>query len=156
LELAKRWNIKHFATPAGGCLLTDPAYSRRLQDLFEHESLAREDIEILRVGRHFRLGDKTKIIVGRDNADNEIISELATCDDKIIYSKEPPGPAVLLRGDMREENIRTAALLQKRYCKAREADRHQVFCRAGDEEDGEPMEIVGTLSEESLDAMIIR
>ena len=36
MELAKKFNITDFPSPAGGCLLTDPGYCRRLKDLFDH------------------------------------------------------------------------------------------------------------------------
>jgi len=156
LALAKQWKIKHFATPAGGCLLTDPTYSRRLQDLFDHEALGRADIENLRVGRHFRLDAETKVVVGRNEADNEIISELAKESDIVFYSTEPPGPAVLLRGDVNDENIRTAALLQKHYCKARLAEKHVVMRRSGKEAEGSPMEVCGSISDAALDSIIVR
>lgn len=77
LELAKRFGIKKFLTPAGGCLLTDPGFSKRLKDFLESEgSLSLPMVELLKLGRHFRLG-KAKIVIGRDEEDNEKLQDLA-------------------------------------------------------------------------------
>ncbi|HOO90034.1 MAG TPA: tRNA 4-thiouridine(8) synthase ThiI, partial [Syntrophales bacterium] len=38
MEMAVRYNIDHYATPAGGCLLTEPGFAKRLRDLFDHDS----------------------------------------------------------------------------------------------------------------------
>ncbi|NSW76717.1 MAG: tRNA 4-thiouridine(8) synthase ThiI, partial [Candidatus Atribacteria bacterium] len=36
LKLAEEWGIRSFPPPAGGCLLTEPNFSRRLRDLRQH------------------------------------------------------------------------------------------------------------------------
>ncbi len=93
LALAKEWGITDFPTPAGGCLLTDPAFSDRLKDLFEHNAEALEDeINLLKVGRQFWLG-KNKVIVGRDKEDNANLCDFF--DEKkmiMLKLKEHPGP----------------------------------------------------------------
>ncbi len=47
---------------AGGCLLTDPQFSKRIRDLMEYlddpdKVPTINDIELLKVGRHFRLSN---------------------------------------------------------------------------------------------------
>lgn len=73
LELAKRWGIVDFATPSGGCLLTEPQYSAKLRDLLGHpDELSEETVALLKVGRHFRRHPQgAKLVVGKDKKDNE-------------------------------------------------------------------------------------
>jgi tRNA U34 2-thiouridine synthase MnmA/TrmU len=55
MELAAKMGIDDYPSPAGGCKLTEPAFSKRLRDLFTQDSFSLEDIELLKLGRHFRL-----------------------------------------------------------------------------------------------------
>lgn len=70
IELAKQLNVS-FPSPGGGCLLTDRNYTLRLRELIAHQQYSAENIRLLRWGRHFRLSDEIKLIVGRTQADNE-------------------------------------------------------------------------------------
>lgn len=71
MALAKRYGIEDYPNPAGGCLLTDPQFSERLRDLLRHNNLTMGEMEFLKVGRHFRLSDDTKAVVGRSREDNK-------------------------------------------------------------------------------------
>ena len=97
MELARRYGITDYAAPAGGCLLTDPMFSKRLKDLFAHQPGFRvRDIELLKYGRHFRIGDTLKVIVGRKRSDNEAIRYLAEDTDRMLHVADYPGPTVLI------------------------------------------------------------
>ncbi len=100
MALAKEMGITQYPPPAGGCLLTDPGYSKRLKDLFDHESEhAISDLHLLKHGRHMRLNPESKIVVGRTQKDNEQI--IHYCDpqkDAVIQVKGYPGPTVVLPG----------------------------------------------------------
>ena len=72
IELAERLHIKEYPSPAGGCLLTDEVFSRRLKDLLSTKpDFELREIELLKVGRHFRLGPNTKLVVGRNKKENQ-------------------------------------------------------------------------------------
>ena len=74
LELAREFGLEDYSSPAGGCLLTDVNYSKRLKDLLAHnQNPDSNDIILLRYGRHFRLDSQTRLIVGRDETDNDHI-----------------------------------------------------------------------------------
>uniref|UniRef100_A0A7C3MHT7 DUF814 domain-containing protein n=1 Tax=Dictyoglomus thermophilum TaxID=14 RepID=A0A7C3MHT7_DICTH len=104
LDLAKRIGLKEIPTPAGGCLLTEPNFSRRLKDLIEHQKLiSKRDLELLKLGRHFRI-DEVKIIVGRNKEENEKLLELANHEDIIIKAEEP-SPIVLIPQKIENEII---------------------------------------------------
>ncbi len=110
MELAERFRITVYSNPAGGCLLTDPIFSKRLKDLFAHDSnMAVRDLELLKVGRHMRLDEETKIIVGRKQRENEIIRELSEDRDILIRMKDLPGPTILVPYGCGDESLRRAA-----------------------------------------------
>lgn len=155
LALAAEWGVKHFGTPAGGCLLTDPEFTRRLQKTLERGCPSVENADLLRFGRHFQLDDTTKAVVGRDSADNDAIENRAMQGDIFLFSESPPGPLVLLRGNASEDNLRLAALLQKRYGKARDEDTLCVSYRRMDSDQISRFDAVGSLSEEFLDEIRI-
>ncbi len=119
LELAKRYGIADFPAPAGGCLLTDPAFSRRLKDLLAYQSHVQiRDIELLRVGRHFRLDQSTKVIIGRRKEENERLLELARGGDTLIRVMGYPGPIGLIPGGSKKAPAEMAASLCVRYSDA--------------------------------------
>ena len=70
MAMAKEMGITYPA-PGGGCLLTDRSYTLRLRELLDRGEGSPENIRLLRWGRHFRLADGIKLIVGRNQADNE-------------------------------------------------------------------------------------
>jgi tRNA U34 2-thiouridine synthase MnmA/TrmU len=128
IKLAADFSIVEYAPPAGGCLLTDPIFSRRLRDLLSHHGDRNiRDFELLKYGRHFRIGDDCKIIVGRNNADNEALKKLASPDDLILNMANFPGPLVLAPyGD--EANEQIAASLCVRYGDAPDDLEADVVC----------------------------
>lgn len=75
IELAANMGIENYPSPAGGCKLTEPAFSKRLKDLFTQEKYSLEEIELLKLGRHFRLGRDVKLVVGRNKNENEKIQK---------------------------------------------------------------------------------
>ncbi len=121
MALAKKMNITKYPPPAGGCLLTDSIFSRRLAGLFSSDSpLALREIELLRFGRHFRIGPKTKAIVGRNKDENDSIGTLAKDEDLLVYTLSIPGPTVLVIGDITHPCEDMAASLTASYSDARE------------------------------------
>jgi tRNA U34 2-thiouridine synthase MnmA/TrmU len=97
IKMAADFGIKDFTPPAGGCLLTDPMFTRRLRDLFSHqEDHDIHDLDLLKYGRHFRADDQGKIIVGRNNSDNEKLRELSTDNDLVLFMADFPGPHVVI------------------------------------------------------------
>jgi tRNA-uridine 2-sulfurtransferase len=129
IKMAEDFGIIHYAPPAGGCLLTDPIFSRRLRDLFSHQDEQNiRDFELLKYGRHFRIGEDDKVIVGRNNADNEALKKLATPDDLILNMANFPGPLVIVPyGNEADEQI--AASLCVRYSDAPDDCEAEVVCQ---------------------------
>lgn len=115
LTLARELGITSFPQPAGGCLLTDPGYGKRLRDLRKHEGLGDiKEIELLRVGRHFRLG-KLKLIVGRNQADNKILEHTAGNDVIIMKTADVPGPIAVIPNSASASDLLLVAAICARY-----------------------------------------
>lgn len=98
LAMASEYGIADPPNAGGGCLLTDPAFGRRAKDLFAHvRDPTINDIDLLKVGRHFRLDGKTKLVVGRNRDENAIIRSLALPGDTLLEAKGHMGPTSMLR-----------------------------------------------------------
>jgi len=116
IKLAEKLGLKRYPTPSGGCLLTDPEFSRRLRDHLEHEGkLTLTDVALLRVGRHFRI-DGAKIIVGRNKRENDRLLSLARLHG-FVYMKtaEYKGPVTLCLGHTNRNVLTKAAEITVQY-----------------------------------------
>lgn len=97
LDLAKKLKIDGFLCGGAGCRLTDKEYSIKVRDLFKHkENVVVNDLKLLNVGRHFRIG-KDKIIVGRNEYENKVLDQLKG-KDILLEPIDVPGPSVLVQG----------------------------------------------------------
>lgn len=118
LALAERLGLRHFESPGGGCLLTEPGFARRLRDLFDHvdaDSTEASDVELLRVGRHVRVNSASKIVLGRDASEN---ARLASFEGDRRWRVEPAGfrgPTALVCGARDEATLGAAIALIGRY-----------------------------------------
>jgi len=120
IKLAREFGVTDYPAPAGGCLLTDKGYSSRLKDLFEHQDTHTEgDFQLLKYGRHLRLGKDIKIIVGRTKEENENIVKYYNRDsDTILKVKKYPGPTVLIPFGASPDYLTLAAAICAGYSKA--------------------------------------
>ena len=117
--MAKDFGIEDPPNAGGGCLLTDTAFSLRAKDLFKHiETPTTNDIDLLKIGRHFRLDENTKLIVGRNENENGMIKALALPNDILLEAKEHVGPIVMLRGQTGDKYIEFSASVTLRYSDA--------------------------------------
>ncbi len=109
-ELAERYGLTDYPTPAGGCLLTEKGFCRKLSDLRAHEGLGEERlVGLLLRGRHFRLPGGGKCVVGRDAADNAALKSLRTAADVLLHTVDVPGPTVLVPGGADDASVLQAA-----------------------------------------------
>ena len=119
LQLAREYEIENPPNAGGGCLLTDPAFAIRAKDLFKHtETPTTNDIDLLKIGRHFRFDENVKLIVGRNKDENEIMKALALPDDILLEAQDHVGPVSLLRGKELEKFEILAAAITLRYSDA--------------------------------------
>jgi len=118
LALVQESGIEGYHTPAGGCLLTDSQFSHRLKDLFNRQArITKRDIQLLKTGRHFYL-PSARIIVGRNEAENNALLELKSADDYVFEVPDCGSPITVLEGTKDKEAIELAARLTARYSDA--------------------------------------
>ena len=129
IALAAKLGFTDFAQPAGGCcFLTDQSYSSKLQDLWttrgkrEYEI---DDIMLLKVGRHIRPKPNFKLIVGREEGENNYLSGYRR-DFTSISTVTHKGPLVLVDGSPSEEDLQLAAEITARFSQGRDADDVEV------------------------------
>ncbi len=136
MALAEELEIGVYPAPAGGCLLTDPGFSDRLRKLMrcqpEWES---NDVELLKVGRHYCLGAGVKAGASRRDEEKYMLRDLARPSDWFFINDEKNGAIVMLRGNRTGETERVAAGLAVHYSKMRETGAARVKAWSGDEEE---------------------
>ncbi|MBN2071800.1 MAG: thiamine biosynthesis protein [Candidatus Krumholzibacteriota bacterium] len=136
MELVEELKIDQYQSPAGGCVLTDENYAKKFIDYTRHNGGSRltvEDTVLLSTGRHLRLSPRTKIVVGRNQEENEYI-ESKWKDSLLAAAVDFPGPTVLVQGDPDDEDILAAASVTARYGKGNGEDSVRVSFRTGGEE----------------------
>lgn len=128
ISLAKNYSIKDYPCPAGGCLLTDPNFARRIKDLLKNSpDFTLKDIQLLKTGRHLRLDSKTKIIVGRNEEENNVIMNSADHDDIIMEVPGTGSPLTLLKGKLNADNLKSSAIITGRYSDFKDKDSVTVY-----------------------------
>ncbi len=96
MDLADDLDINDYPCPSGGCLLTDKIFSKKVRDLLDHnEEVDKKDLVMLRIGRHFR-HNGSKVIVGRDEAENKRLTALSTQKQMLIEPVDFPGPVAVV------------------------------------------------------------
>lgn len=129
MELAERFGITEYESPAGGCLLTDENFARAMRDLKDHEGLSTEGVRLLSVGRQFRLSDRAKLAVGRNHAENERLFALETPGALYVKTVGCKGPVGVVTGTPSAEDERLAAAVVSRYADTGSAETVTVEIR---------------------------
>jgi tRNA U34 2-thiouridine synthase MnmA/TrmU len=140
IELAGHYGIHDYPCPAGGCLLTDPGFAKRMKDLMVHNpDFSLNDVHLLKMGRHFRLSREVKLVVGRNEEENQKIQTFAQKEDILLKVSSFPGPLSLLRGKFGQEDIEKAAAITAHYSKAKDLENIEVTYRGVDEGQGDTL-----------------
>lgn len=126
-RLAKEYELNDFSAPGGGCLLTDRNFARRMTDTLKHGYRNFRETVALKWGRHFRLSEQYKAILGRDAHENDALMSYAHAQDTIIQLRDERGPTLILKGDNPPMDIlQECAGLIQRYTK-RKDDTDLIF-----------------------------
>lgn len=119
MQLADDLDVKNYPCPAGGCLLTELSFVSKVRDVFDHaEELNLRDFRLLKVGRHFRIGPRTKVLIGRNEAENELLIHAVQQGEAALRWAEGSSPTGVITGIADEELLETAARILLRYTKA--------------------------------------
>ncbi len=140
-RLADELGVTDYPCPAGGCRLTDPGFARRMRDLLSHEGLSLSRVQLLRIGRHFRLSHRTKAVVGRDRTENLALMSRALAGDLLLEVIDRPGPLTLLQDMPGPEEIHAAAAITARYSQARNKKNVRVAVKRQGKEGGKTIEV---------------
>ncbi len=153
MELAEKYGIRNYATPAGGCLLADENFSRGLRDLKKHGRLTNPEIRILSFGRQFRLSDTAKLVVGRNHAENERLFEFRPEDSMLVKVTGHKGPVGVFSGDATDENLELAGRIVARYSDSEGSEPVTVRIWSS-EDDSKDINVVPFASKEVKDLAI--
>ncbi|HIG78979.1 MAG TPA: tRNA (5-methylaminomethyl-2-thiouridylate)-methyltransferase, partial [Cycloclasticus sp.] len=125
MALAEKFGFDDFAQPAGGCcFLTDKAYSVKLTDLWASRGKKEyeiDDIMLLKVGRHFRPKPNFKLIVAREEGENNFLQGYKK-QFVTLRTMSHKGPLTLLDGTVEDGDLELAAKIVARFSQGREAD----------------------------------
>ena len=117
-ELAEQFGLKDYESPGGGCLLTDENFAIKIRDYIKHdETFEVPDIPVLKWGRHFRLPEGAKMVIGRDQEENVKLQEIDNAKFIHIETVGVPGPHVLLSKNASESDRDLALRSILTYCK---------------------------------------
>jgi tRNA-specific 2-thiouridylase len=108
LQMVKDIGLENFEPPAGGCLLTEINFSKRLEDFVKNDKMEIDDIDTLKFGRHLRLPDGAKLIVGRHQEDNNKLKETKSKKYDKARILDASGPLCLLQKDASESDKQLA------------------------------------------------
>ncbi len=117
LELAQSLGIENFENPAGGCLLTDMQFSVKLKETMSKndEFYNLKTIELLRIGRHFRI-DGFRFVVSRNEKETKELFENFDFLPLVMCLNEPGAVGVFLKEPHMDTIIKGASIV-KRYSK---------------------------------------
>lgn len=132
LELAKEIGLEDFESPGGGCLLTDENFAKKMFDFIKYDTFEVKDIPVMKFGRHLRLPDGAKLVVGRNKDENAHLQNIQ--NDKYYHIKTIglPGPHSLLSKNATKEDKELAARIILTYCKTQES---KTYTLSFDEEE---------------------
>lgn len=136
LALAERLGLHDVPTPSTGCALTEPLFSKKVFDLIASPvESKRWDFELLRIGRHFRFDERTKVVVGRNEVENESLLYMHRLPDAATSAVLMPdvfiGPSALLIGALTDEALEFAGGLVLRYSRGFDPDHAQLVLVEG-------------------------
>ena len=133
MKMAKEYGIENPPNAGGGCLLTEPQFGIKAKDLFDHiETPTINEIDLLKIGRHFRLDEETKFVVGRNQDENEMIKALALPGDILLEARDDLGPVSILRGKNAKDNVKFASSITLRYSDAPKGQQGVIIVKKGD------------------------
>jgi tRNA-specific 2-thiouridylase len=143
MELATEYGIKEYPSPAGGCLLTEKVFSKRLAEAFDHGEDSLEIVELLSLGRHFRLPSGARLVVGRDEAENDELLRRKPAGAVVVDAGDLPGPVGIVVKGSRDQGIEglSDGALAARICARYSDKRKEKLARvvvAGEAVDVEP------------------
>lgn len=133
--LAKEWGLVDYPSSGGGCLLTEKHFSDRLRDLFTYQpDCAVSDVELLKIGRQFRLSEHAKLALGRNQDDNTALVAAARAEDFILRTPGLAGPVGVVSGTPGPADLELAGAIIASYSKGKELAEVEICAVSSDSE----------------------
>jgi len=118
-QLADELDVKNYPCPAGGCLLTELSFVPKIRDIFDHcDELNLRDFRLLKIGRHFRIGERTKLIIGRDENDNRLLDAAVQPEETSLFWMDGNTPHGVIVGPQDDTCLDLACRILLRYTRA--------------------------------------
>lgn len=131
IALAGQLDISEYASPAGGCLLTEKEFARKFQAMTGWGNVSLNDVQLARTGRHFQYHGRFRLVVGRNEEENNILLGLSTAEDILVRVREFTGPITVVRRsrapgtaaseEEKKQAVKIAAALTLYYSKGKVA-----------------------------------
>jgi len=137
LELVKEIGLENFESPGGGCLLTDENFGKKMFDFIKYDKFEVKDIPLMKFGRHFRLAEGAKLVVGRNQEENAYLQDID--NDKFCHIRTIglPGPHAMLSKNASNADKELATKIILTYCKTNIEDEY-TLSYDGEEVQGSP------------------
>ncbi len=126
LKLAKKYGFKDYDNPAGGCLLTDQKFSQRLKEFIKYDKLDAKDVDLLKIGRHLRLPEGAKLIIGRNQEENQKIKEFINDKMELIKAEGVPSPTSCISKTATDDEKELSAKIILTFTKAKKDESYKV------------------------------
>lgn len=136
IRLAKELGIEQYPQPAGGsCYPTDPSYAKKFKDLLElkkGQPITREDLILMKVGRHFHLPGDIKLIIGRNENENAFLENFRA-RHWTLEANDYVGPLSIAIGELDQKSLTLAARITASYCDGKNETMVTIKCQKDDE-----------------------
>ncbi len=123
MELADKYDLEDYPSPAGGCLLTESNFANRLRQMLQFEiEPSPLQMQILRLGRHFYIADGILLVVGRNRSENDRLANIVLDSDLLLKVADRPGPLAVVRcmiNELSRNDLEYAASIMARYSDAK-------------------------------------
>ena len=133
MQMAEELDVKDYPCPAGGCLLTELSYVPKIRDVFDHEKEPNaRDFQLLKTGRHFRIGPQSKAIMGRSETDNNQLELIRNHKEAALTWLDGNTPVAIIIGEQNDDLARLSARIMLRYTKAEPGTECRIEMRTND------------------------
>lgn len=127
LELAVKFGLEDFESPGGGCLLTLESFAKKIRDFIEFDKdIQVNDAQLLKYGRHLRLPEGAKMIIGRNELENELLRSLKTQKYEVIGLKDLIGAYSLLSKNASVKDLELALKIALTYTKCQKNKSYEL------------------------------
>jgi tRNA U34 2-thiouridine synthase MnmA/TrmU len=141
MKLAAEFGVDEYPQPSGGCcFLTDQHYAKKLRDLIAYKGknqIVLDDFILAKIGRHFRVSEDLKVIVGRDEAENKFLTTFCKKGDHWFFEPvDHQGALTVTDGEVLPEDIELIAGIAAGHCDGKTSEVVRVHHRRNDDDKG--------------------